>query len=471
MRKTDTLDVMMSAVAAVVDGLTVFASFMLATWIRFDSGWVRPSASGRPSDLYAHYTTVATVAVILYLLTFMSLGLLSRPQTGRFENRIPRIVRGAGLGTIFASVLGFALQNEFDVGRAVIGIAFGVMVVLLITERWAVFRLERHFAKHSAEKNRVLVLGTDDVAGHVMRTLHREHMLRSRVVGFLRTDSRDPDPGVPASKILGAMPNLEKIVETERVYQIILTGAGLSRERIVELILFCEKHLIAFNMVPDLFHVMTSSMDVQTLDDIPLLGISRWPLDVFWNRVLKRLEDVAGAVVGIILSAPLVAMAAVCVKATSPGPVFFRQERCGRNGHPFNIYKLRTMRTDAEAGTGPVFASKDDPRTTSVGACLRRWNIDELPQLWNVLRGDMSLVGPRPERPHFVEQFKEDVDRYMWRHVSKPGMTGWAQVNGLRGNTSIDERVKYDLYYLENWSLAFDFKILLRTIAARENAY
>ena len=172
-----------------------------------------------------------------------------------------------------------------------------------------------------------------------------------------------------------------------------------------------------------------------------------------------------------MLTAPIIAIAGVCIKRTSPGPVFYRQERCGETGRPFTIYKLRTMHVDAERQTGPVWAVADDPRRTAVGAYLRRHNLDELPQLWNVLKGDMSLVGPRPERPHFVEQFKEDIGRYMWRHVSKPGMTGWAQVNGLRGHTSIEERIKYDLYYLENWSLAFDVKILLRTVFAGKNAY
>jgi exopolysaccharide biosynthesis polyprenyl glycosylphosphotransferase len=394
-----------------------------------------------------------------------------RPQTGRFETKIPRIVRGAGLGTLFTMVGAFALQNEVPVARAVIVLAFCIMVLTLSLERWILFRVERHIAKHSDEKNRVLVLGTDNVAGHVMRTLRREHMLRSRVIGFLRTDDNQPDPGVPADMVLGTMADIERVVESQGVDQIILTGSHLGRERTVELILFCEKHLVTFNMVPDLFHVMTSSMDVQSLDDIPLLGISRWPLDVFWNRALKRTEDIVGSLAGLILASPVIAVAAVAIKASSPGPAFFRQERCGEKGRPFTLYKLRTMRTDAETSTGPVFASENDPRTTPFGAWLRRWNLDELPQLWNVLKGDMSLVGPRPERPHFVEQFKEDVDRYMWRHVSKPGITGWAQVNGLRGNTSIRERVKYDLYYLENWSLAFDFKILLRTVTARENAY
>jgi lipopolysaccharide/colanic/teichoic acid biosynthesis glycosyltransferase len=146
-------------------------------------------------------------------------------------------------------------------------------------------------------------------------------------------------------------------------------------------------------------------------------------------------------------------------------------ERCGRDRRVFRLHKLRTMRVDAETGSGPVFAVRDDPRVTRVGAFLRRHSLDELPQLWDVLRGEMSLVGPRPERPHFVEQFRTGIDRYMRRHLSKPGLTGWAQVNGLRGNTSIEERVKYDLYYLERWSLAFDFKILVRTLFARENAY
>ncbi|MFH0953021.1 MAG: exopolysaccharide biosynthesis polyprenyl glycosylphosphotransferase, partial [Verrucomicrobiota bacterium] len=209
----------------------------------------------------------------------------------------------------------------------------------------------------------------------------------------------------------------------------------------------------------------------QTIDEIPLLGVGKWPLDYFWNRAAKRLEDVTGALIGLVLAAPVIAVAAVAVKSSSRGPVFYRQERCGEGGTLFTIYKLRTMKESAEEETGPVWAAKDDPRRTRVGSFLRAHNIDELPQFWNVLKGEMSLVGPRPERPHFVEQFKDDISRYMWRHVSKPGMTGWAQVNGLRGNTDIRERIKYDLYYLENWSLAFDFKIFVKTFFSRENAY
>ena len=223
--------------------------------------------------------------------------------------------------------------------------------------------------------------------------------------------------------------------------------------------------------VPDLFRMLTSSVEVETIDDIPLLGLRRSPLDHLGNRLAKRTEDVLGALVGLLLFAPVVAVLALLVKRESPGPAFYGQTRCGYGGRPFTIWKLRSMRADAEAGTGAVFAAEDDPRRTRIGAFMRTHNLDELPQFWNVLKGEMSLVGPRPERPEFVEQFAGEFEHYMRRHVCRPGITGWAQVHGLRGNTSIAERLHADLWYLENWSLALDLKILLRTIFAVRNAY
>ena len=226
-----------------------------------------------------------------------------------------------------------------------------------------------------------------------------------------------------------------------------------------------------FQLVPDVFRLLTSSVEVQNVNGITLLGVGRWPLDRIWNRMVKRLEDIVGSTLCLPVAALMIAIAAVFIKRSSPGPIFYRQQRCGEGGKIFTLYKLRSMPVDAEADSGPVMTTEEDPRPTRVGRILRQYNIDELPQLWNVFKGEMSLVGPRPERPHFVEQFKESIGQYMWRHVYKPGMTGWAQVNGLRGKTSIENRIKHDLFYLENWSLAFDVKILLRTLCTRENAY
>jgi exopolysaccharide biosynthesis polyprenyl glycosylphosphotransferase len=462
--------VLFSLLAVLADACAVFGGFIAATWLRFDSGLFAIEL-GRPVKLYEMYAAGAAIAVLLFLFVFQFINLYVRPQTGRFENRIPRIIRGCAIATLLTVVVAFAVKNEAEFSSLTIGLALPATALLVLLERYCLYRVEWNYARHSPKTNSVLIAGADSVAARLFRTLEKEPMLRSRVVGFLRAGDADPDPSIAPGMILGTLDDLPRILEEKKPDQLILAGSGTGRAKMVEMLLLCEKNLVTFNMVPDLFSIMTTSMDVQSLNGIPLLGAGRWPLDHFWKRALKRIEDIAGAGVGLVLAFPVLAAAAAAVKLTSPGPVFYRQERCGRKGLTFVLFKLRTMRQDAEKGSGPVFASPGDPRTTKVGAFLRRYNLDELPQLWNVLRGDMSLVGPRPERPHFVEMFRDDIDRYMWRHVSKPGMTGWAQVNGLRGNTSIEERVKYDLYYLENWSLALDFKILLRTFRARENAY
>jgi Undecaprenyl-phosphate glucose phosphotransferase len=471
MRKKDTFDVMTSTWAVMADACAVFGGFMLATWIRFDSGWV-PITFGIPVNVYSLYSKGACVATVICLIVFRTLGLFVRPQMGSFANKIPKLVRAVGIGIVLSTVIAFAVRNTFaDFSSVALAISFLTVSFLTLFERYIMFRIEWNISHHSNEANQVLIVGTDSVASHIQRTLRKEIMLRSKVIGFFRTNSDQCDKDIPADKIIGRLEDLENFIASNPVDQIILTDSGLGHERIVDLIMLCDRNLITFNMVPDLFRIMTSSMDMQSLNDIPLLGISKWPLDLFWNRVLKRAEDIVGASICLIFAAPIIGVASFFIKRSSPGPVFFEQERCGEDGRVFKIYKLRTMPVDAEKETGPVWTVENDPRCTKVGAYLRRYNLDELPQLWNVLIGDMSLVGPRPERPHFVEKFREDVNHYMWRHVSKPGMTGWAQVNGLRGNTSIEERIKHDLYYLENWSLAFDFKIVLRTLFARENAY
>lgn len=470
MQRKDSSDTLLSALAVAADALAVFGGFMLATWLRFDSGLLEVTIPP-PPDLYHHYGLGAIAATAVVLLVFRANALFVRPQTGSFVDKIPRLVRAAGIGTFCTAVMAFAVQNDADFARLVIGLSFFTIGVLVLLERYLLFRVEWNLARHSRTKSNVLILGTDHVALHVTRTLKAEPMLRAQVIGFLRTAMEPAHPEIPREALLGTLDDLKLCIGTMNVHEIILTDSSIPHERIVQILLLCEQNLVSFKMVPDLFRIMTSSMDVQSLNDIPLLGISPWPLDRFWNRVLKRLEDIAGGLAGLLLSLPVIAVAAVQIKRSSPGPVFYRQQRCGEGGRCFTLYKLRTMPVDAESRTGPVWTVENDNRRTGVGRFLRAYNLDELPQFWNVLRGDMSLVGPRPERPHFVEQFKEVIGNYMSRHVSKPGLTGWAQVNGLRGNTDLRERVKYDLYYLENWSMTFDFKILLKTLFARKNAY
>jgi exopolysaccharide biosynthesis polyprenyl glycosylphosphotransferase len=449
--------------------MAIFAGFLIATWIRFDAGFF--AIDSLPPNLYFMYGWGSALATIIFLFIFRSLGLYVRPQLGSFPSKIPRLIRATGLGILLATALAFAVRTDPPFSRLTMAISFFTIAFLLVLERYILFRVEIQMARKGSRQNRVLIVGTDSVAAHLKRALEREPQLRSKVIGFIHTGGAAADEEIPPTAVKGDIRDLDAILAAHPADQLVVTDSHLGHQRVVEIILACEQNLISFNMVPDMFRIMTGSMDMQIVDDIPLLGVSRWPLDYFWNRTLKRIEDVCGATLGLLLCGPVIFIAALLVKRSSPGPVFYRQARCGENGKTFTIFKVRTMHADAEETSGPVWAAPDDPRRTRIGAFLRRHNLDELPQLWNVLRGEMSLVGPRPERPHFVEKFKDDIDRYMWRHVSKPGMTGWAQVNGLRGNTSIEERIKYDLFYLENWSLSFDFKILLRTLTANRNAY
>ncbi len=468
-RQEDTFDAGCSAAAVVADALAVFAGFWLAVWLRFDTGWI-PMLHEAPlsRNLYLYGAGVGT---ILFLFIFRSLGLYVRPQTGSFSDKIPRLTRTVGWGILLATALAFAIRTEPPFSRVVTGLSFFTILLLVVLERWLLFRVEWNLARHKAESKRVVVIGANPLAVHIRDALKRTPTLRSHITAFLRTNDQPPDPALPPELTRGTLADLASLIERGEVDQVICADFSLSNDRLSELLLLSERNLVSFHTVPDMFGMLTQKVHIEMLGDIPLLGIDKWPLDYVINRLLKRIEDMVGGALGVLLSAPVIAVAAVLIRRESPGPIFYRQERCGEGGKTFHIVKLRTMRADAEQATGPVWAQPDDPRRTQIGAWLRAHNLDELPQFWNVLKGEMSLVGPRPERPHFVEQFKDDISRYMWRHASKPGITGWAQVNGLRGNTSIRDRIQYDLYYLENWSLALDFKIIVKTFFARQNAY
>lgn len=470
MKIRDTFDFLTSMLAVVCDAVALYAGFVLAVWIRFHSGWIPLFHEGFPP--WRIYYFGAGMATLLSLLIFAALGLYDRPQYGHFIEKIPRIVRAVLWGILLAMVLAFILRTETEFSRIATAISLITVTLLVLVERNVLFQLERHWAKYQIHKKKVVILGTGPMAARLKHTLEREHRLRARPTGFFSLPGEDRDVKIPDDEILGGLDEARTFIQEQNVDEVVLTNpARLNHPQMVDLIMLCERRLAHFQMVPDIFNVLTSRVDMRTVNGIPLLGVGKWPLDFFHNRMLKRLEDVAGAGLGLVLSLPIMAVAGILIRLSSPGPVLYRQTRCGENGQEFTLLKLRTMRMDSEETTGPVWTCENDPRRTKIGRFLRASNLDELPQFWNVLVGQMSLVGPRPERPHFVEQFREDIQRYMWRHVSKPGMTGWAQVHGLRGNTSIQDRIKHDLFYLENWSLSLDFKILLKTLFSNKNAY
>jgi exopolysaccharide biosynthesis polyprenyl glycosylphosphotransferase len=288
------------------------------------------------------------------------------------------------------------------------------------------------------------------------------------VVGFI-DDVRTEGP-LP---VFGGISALSAVLGRQRVGEVVVADQRLTHGQILDIVAICDRARVSVKIFPDLFHLAVNEVSPSEFGGLPMLSVRDVSLRG-WNQRLKRAMDVVLAVVLLVVFAPLMMAVALVVKLTSPGPVLFVQDRVGIDGRPFPCVKFRSMRVDAERGTGPVWAQADDDRTTAIGRFLRRFSIDELPQLVNVLMGDMSLVGPRPERPFFVEQFSRLVPRYDKRHREKAGVTGWAQVNGLRGQSSIEERTLYDLFYVEHWSPAFDLKIILKTIAAvvrGRNAY
>jgi exopolysaccharide biosynthesis polyprenyl glycosylphosphotransferase len=251
----------------------------------------------------------------------------------------------------------------------------------------------------------------------------------------------------------------------------VLADTSIQSDDIQRLVVFCQRQSLDFKMIPAYFPALSSGLQVRTLNGVPLLGVIQLPLDKALNRVAKRLVDIVGSLVGLVLSAPVIAFFGLLVYIESPGPIFFRQLRMSRSGRTFYIYKIRSMKPDAEVGSGAIWAKRDDPRRLKIGAFMRRWNIDELPQFLNVLTGEMSIVGPRPERPELVERFKDTIQNYNARHEVKSGLTGWAQINGFRGDTDLRKRVEHDLYYLENWSLFLDAYIIGGTVFKYKNAY
>jgi len=247
--------------------------------------------------------------------------------------------------------------------------------------------------------------------------------------------------------------------------------ADLPRQHLVELANLCEREIIQFKLAPSVFRIFVSGLSLETIAGTPVLGVNRLPLDSTLNVLAKRTLDIVGAMIGLVLSAPLIAFFGLMVWWESGWPIFYHQRRWGMNGVAFDIIKIRSMKLNAEAKRGAQWCVQDDPRRLKVGAFMRKWNIDEVPQFWNVLKGQMSLVGPRPERPELIAAFKHEIPHYNARHQAKPGMTGWAQVKGLRGDTDLSERIKCDLWYLENWSLLLDLQIMFLTFFKRDNAY
>jgi Undecaprenyl-phosphate glucose phosphotransferase len=369
------------------------------------------------------------------------------------------IAKASTLGAlVLISVMTFAFRG-YDYSRVVIVLFWATSIVAASFSR-AVFREALRFARRRGYNQRyAIVIGGGEPAAEVLRVLRRRPDAGIRVRGVLG----DKHEAIEGARWLGAPEDVRRVLDTESVDIVVIALPHGDYPRLTEILSQIGDEPVAIHLVPDIFSLASLRGGIEEFETLPIIHLRESPL-YGWNLVLKRTFDVVVGAAALLVALPIMAVIAAAVRATSAGPIFYRQERMGLDGRRFDMLKFRTMRADAEAESGPQWAVPDDPRRTALGAFLRRLSLDELPQLVNVLRGEMSLVGPRPERPSFVEEFRRRVPGYMLRHKVKAGITGWAQINGWRGNTSIERRIEYDLYYIERWSLAFDVSILLRTL-------
>lgn len=415
-----------------------------------------------------HYWRIYPVAVLVWLVSLAFVHAYRRGHEIMSMRVFQRLVKGSLLAIAIIIAINFfaRIAPATAYARILPPLAFLFAVAFLVAGRLALQRAVRHLQeRRGIGLKRLLIFGTGELARDVVRHLGEQTHPMCRLVGFVSTDPSLVGRQVEGIEVLGETDQLLDLLAPHKVDDVILAEPSLSPEDILGLMLDCEKQMVGCRTVPNLFQTRLTEVQSDPIEGVPLYGLKETTLHGL-NAVLKRLFDVVVSLLGMAVTLPFYPIIALAIRLDSAGPIFYKQKRTGLDGTRFSFYKFRSMVADAEGETGPVWATVNDPRCTRVGRFLRQWNLDELPQLFNVLRGNMSLVGPRPERPFFVEQLKEQLPRYMARHKVKSGVTGWAQVHGLRGQSSITDRLAYDLYYIENWSFWLDLKVLAMTFRA-----
>lgn len=416
-------------------------------------------ASVPPYELYAQVTPFL---LLLTVLVFYLHGVYRSHRLRSLTSELRGVLGGSAIVLLLTLAASFFYRQGAYSRVHVVYFAV-LMMGLIVAERTA-FRLAVHaLRRHGYLVRRMILVGDSDLAAAFYEAFRASRDLGVELVGLVTPGPRTETPALQAVPRLGRLQDLEGILDRHPVEHIVsaLTLRQAAHSEVLGRIL--DERTVDHRIIPDLGRAVRLRIEAETFDGLPLVVVSQGPLEG-WNQVFKRLFDLAGSIVALIVTSPLFAVIPILIKLTSPGPVIFAQERMGWNGQRFNIYKFRSMPVDAERVSGPVWATESDERPTRLGALLRKSNLDEIPQFWNVLKGEMSLVGPRPERPVFIERFKKQVPGYMLRHKIKAGITGWAQVNGWRGDTSLEKRIECDLYYISNWSIGFDFRILILTL-------
>lgn len=453
-----------------LDGIVTGASFVLAYFIKF---YIIENGPGPGVLPVQDYIAVLPFLIPAYLLLYYRCNVYSPKRTVRRKFEIFSIFQANTIGMCALIIVLYMVIREINFSRSVMAIFYVLNIVLTSSLRIVLRKMLSTMRKKGYNLKHILLVGYSRAAEEYINRIMDNSQWGYVVCGIL-------DDNIPAGttykgvKVLGSLGNLEVILEANQLDEIAITLSLKDYDYLEGIVHICEKSGVHTKFIPDYNSLIPTRPYTEDLMGLPVINIRYVPLTNTGNMIVKRIVDIAGSLFGIIITSPIMLVVALLIKLTSPGPIIFKQERVGLHNKTFNMYKFRSMAMQSPKEEKKAWTVRNDPRVTGVGKVLRRTSIDELPQLFNILKGDMSLVGPRPERPLFVKKFQEEIPRYMVKHQVRPGLTGWAQVNGYRGDTSIRKRIEYDIYYIENWSMGFDIKIILMTFFTgfiNKNAY
>ncbi len=442
-----------------VDWITLSISWIIAYYLRFYTGII-PVYKGIPS--LTSYLILLIFMIPLWGMVFRFFGLY-RPRriSTRFSEALD-IAKASTAATLILISLAF-LFRQYEFSRLAFFCFWFINIAFLSLTRILFREFLRFLRQRGYNQRYALILGTEKLGQDLVKKLRKHPDLGIQVVGFLTGDTQDIGKEIHGIKVAGGYPDVRKLIVELGIDMVFIALPFHFHHQIKEVLSWIGDEMVNIVVLPDLFEFVTLRGSVGELEGMPLISLRDTPLHG-WNIVVKRVSDVVCALLILTIAAPVMLIVALLVKLTSRGSILFKQERMGLDGKVFTMFKFRTMPVNAEETTGPVWTKEGDPRRTKIGKFLRTTSLDELPQFFNVIKGDMSIVGPRPERPVFIQEFRATIPKYMLRHKMKAGITGWAQVNGWRGSTSLEKRIEYDLYYIENWSLSLDIKVLWLTV-------
>ena len=426
-----------------MDAGIIGAAYFFSWYLRFKSGFFVQDVGVLPAKTYF---SALFLIIPGYLLLYSIFQLYMPRRVKSYRKELMDIIRANGIGfMIFILVLYFIKQEHFS--RQMLCIFFFINISLEFASRYLIRTILWKMRKQGLNQKHILMIGESQMAEQYMDRLRENPKWGYQVFAHLKDEEK-----------------LERILEGNELDEVVIALRAEDYGKLERIVDVCEKAGVHTKMIPDFGNVISTRPYIEDVQGIPVIHVRRVPLNIMRNRAAKRAVDLIGATVAIILFSPVMLLTVLVLALTEEGSVIYRQERVGLHNQVFYMYKFRSMIMQDEEKEKAEWSTRNDPRITPVGKLIRRTSIDELPQLFNVLKGEMSLVGPRPERPQFVQKFRDEILRYMVKHQVRPGMTGWAQINGYRGNTSIEKRIEYDLYYIENWTMVFDMKILILTI-------